>query len=347
MKALVLEADKKLTYTENRGIPDGPNDNCALVRVAACGICGSDIPRGFGGKAYFYPLVMGHEFSGIVEQPAPGGKLKAGERVAIFPLLPCRKCGPCQTGDYAQCTDYDYYGSRRDGGFSELLRIPEWNLFPVPAHVKLLNASMTEPAAVALHGVRQAKIQAGDSAVVYGAGPIGNMTAQWLRIHGCAQVFIVDIDERKLELARSMGFTPVNSRAVDPVKTVTEATNGGAQVCIEAVGMPQTFLQTVQSAARFGQVIFMGNIMGEFKIGEKDFSNILRKELTIRGTWNSKVAPHGTDDWSTVLKFMDRQLIVEPLITDKLPLSEGPAIFDDLVNRRGFHNKVIFDITQE
>lgn len=347
-KALILEADKKLTYTEDHPIPTAPDERpTALIKVAACGICGSDIPRGFGGKAYFYPLVMGHEFSGVVEEPVEGGRFKKGERVAVFPLIPKNvDTDPAnQTGNYAQSREYDYYGSRRDGAFSEYLHIPEWNLFPVPDEVDLLHASMTEPAAVALHGVRKMNVQAGSDAVVFGAGPIGNMTAQWLRIHGCARVFIVDIEPRKLKLAEEMGFIPVNSREGDAVEAILEATNGnGVQYSVEACGLPITFLQAVQVAGMFGEVVFMGNIMGEFKIGEKDFSNILRKELTIHGTWNSKITPVGTDDWSTVLKHLDRELIVAPLITDKLPLSEGAEIFDDLVHRRNYHNKVIFDI---
>lgn len=350
MKALVLEENQKLVYTENHPEPNAPDERpAALVKVAACGICGSDIPRGFGGKAYFYPLVMGHEFSGIVEEPVVGGRFKKGDRVAVFPLIPKNMAtDPAnQTGNYAQSSEYDYYGSRRDGAFSEYLRIPEWNLFPVPDHVDLLHASMTEPAAVALHGVRKMLVTAGSDAVVFGAGPIGNMAAQWLRIHGCARVFVVDVEPRKLRLAEAMGFVPLNAKETDPVQAIKELTAGrGVEFSVEACGLPLTFLQAVQSAGMFGEVVFMGNITGEFTIGEKDFSNILRKELTIHGTWNSKITPVGTDDWSTVLKHLDRDLVVAPLITDKLPLSAGPEIFDDLFNRKNIHNKVIFDLLQ-
>lgn len=350
MKALVLEADGRLVFRTDFPVGPGPQSNCALVRVAACGICGSDIGRGFRGKAYHYPLVMGHEFSGVVERSAEGGRFAKGARVAVFPLLPLEaESDPaCQTGDYAQARKYDYYGSRRDGAFSEYLEIPEWNLFPVPDEVNLLHASMTEPAAVALHGIRRMHCQAGDDAVVFGAGPIGNMAAQWLRIHGCSRVFVVDIDERKLDIAETMGFIPINAAETDAVEAIQAATNGaGVARSVEACGLPKTFLQAVKVAGAFGEVLFMGNIAGEFRIGEKDFSDILRKELTILGTWNSKVSPIGRDDWSTVLKFLDRQLIVEPLITDRLPLEDGPRIFDELAHGRGFHNKVIFDITPE
>lgn len=351
MKALVLEADKKLVYREDFPVPaerEVGGRPAALVRVAAAGVCGSDIPRGFGGKAYHYPLVMGHEFCGVVEEPVAGGRFKAGDKVAVYPLIPknAESDPACQTGDYAQAREYDYYGSRRDGAFAEYLRVPEWNLLPVPPHVKLLHAAMTEPAAVALHGVRRLRITPGDDAIVFGAGPIGNMTAQWLRINGCDRVFVVDVDAAKLALAAEMGFATIDGAKDDAVERVMSESGGaGVAKSVEAVGLPRTFLQATQCAGRFGEVLFMGNIAGEFRIGEKDFSNILRKELTIHGTWNSKVTPVGSDDWTTVLRAMDRQLEVGKLVTDRLPLSEGPRIFDDLANRRGSHNKVLFDIS--
>jgi L-iditol 2-dehydrogenase/galactitol-1-phosphate 5-dehydrogenase len=293
---------------------------------------------------------MGHEFSGVVEEPAPGGKFPRGARVAVFPLIPKNmETDPaCRSGDYAQAREYDYFGSRRDGAFAEYLRVPEWNLFPVPDGVDLLHASMTEPAAVALHGVRKLRIRPGDDAAVFGAGPIGNMVAQWLRILGCGRVFVVDVEPRKLALAAEMGFEPVNAKEGDPVERIKAATGGaGVARSVEACGLPLTFLQAVRACGMFGEVVFMGNIAGQFAIGEKDFSDILRKELAIYGTWNSKVVPPGEDDWTTVLRHLDRDLLVGPLITDRIPLSDGPAMFDDLAARRNYHNTVIFHISPE
>lgn len=345
MKALVLDYNQSLSVCI-RDIPGPVRKGDVLLKVAACGICGSDIYRGFYNGAYHYPLVMGHEFSGMVCEGSASGTFKNGDNVVVFPLIPCRKCKPCQTGDYAQCTDYNYFGSRCDGGFEEYLRVPEANLFKIPPHVDILHAAMTEPAAVALHGVRKMHITAGDTGVVFGGGPIGNLAAQWLKIHGCASVILVDIDETKLAVARKMNFETVNSSMEDAVKKILQLTNGeGAAHVVEAVGLPITFLQSIQATARFGEVLFMGNIHGTFSIGEKDFSDILRKELKIYGTWNSKIVPTGADDWSTVLKYMDKELQVAPLITDTPSLEEGPAIFDSILHRRKFHNKAIFKIS--
>jgi L-iditol 2-dehydrogenase/galactitol-1-phosphate 5-dehydrogenase len=345
MKALVLKDNADL-QVEDRKIPEGPTPESLLIRVAACGICGSDIPRAFHHKAYHYPLVMGHEFSGMVEEEREGSRFLKGDRVAVFPLIPTDPREKAyQSGDYALCKAYDYYGSRRDGAFEEYLRVPEENLFRIPEEVDILHASMTEPAAVALHGIRKLHVQPGDSGLVIGGGPIGNMTAQWLRIRGCNPVYIADIDPEKLKIARAMGFEVIDSGQENPVEKIMEITRGeGIQRVVEACGLPQTFLQAIQSAATFGEVVFMGNISGEFKINEKEFSSILRRELSIYGTWNSKVVPAGEDDWSTVLKYMDRELQVGPLISDTVTLDEGPQIFQSMVNREKFHNKVIFKI---
>ncbi len=352
MRALVLEANARLVYNADRPCPPAPTEGLGveqqvLVRVAACGVCGSDIPRSFENGAYHYPLVLGHEFSGVVEQN--GVVHKKGDRVAVFPLLPKPGEKAFDTGDYAQTKRYDYYGSRRDGGLGEFVTVPERNLFPVPAHVPLLHAACVEPAAVALHGVRKMRVQPGDDAAVFGAGPIGALVAQWLRIAGCARVFVVDVDARKLEVAASLGAIPINPlTGGDAVKQLLEATGGeGVQRVVEACGLPLTFLQATQCAAAFGELVFMGNIHGEFRISEKDFSNILRRELTIHGTWNSKTVPLGTDDWSTVLKFMDRGLQISPLISDTPTLDQGPEIMASIHARKAWHHKVIFRVTPE
>jgi L-iditol 2-dehydrogenase/galactitol-1-phosphate 5-dehydrogenase len=331
MKALVLKRDKVLDFTD---VPDPtrPGPDWALIRIAFSGICNSDLHRGFEGGAYHYPLIMGHEFSGIVEEPGASGRFPAGVRVAVFPLIPCRRCAPCQTGDFAQCIDYDYLGSRRDGAFAERVWAPEANLFEVPRGVELRDA-----------GVNKLSLRPGETGAVFGAGPIGNMAAQWMRLRGCAEVLIVDIDARKLEIARAMGFTPVNARDRDPVRTILERTGGnGAEAIVEAIGLPLTFLQALQTAARAGEVLFMGNIRGEFSIGEKDFSSILRREIAIKGTWNSRIVPEAKNDWTTALASMGKRIDVASLISHTPALAEGPEIFSRIRGGKEFFNKVVF-----
>jgi L-iditol 2-dehydrogenase/galactitol-1-phosphate 5-dehydrogenase len=232
---------------------------------------------------------------------------------------------------------------------AEFVIVPECNLFPVPANIRLLHAACTEPAAVALHGVRKLGVHKTDDAAVFGAGPIGYLVAQWLKIAGCARVFIVDVDARKLELAAAIGCIPVKPDASgDAVQKILDATGGnGVQRVVEAVGLPQTFVQATQVAASFGEVVFMGNIHGELRVSDKDFSNILRRELTIYGTWNSKIVPAGADDWSTVLKIMDQGLQIAPMISDTPTLDKGAEIFSSIRERKAWHHKVVFRVTPE
>ena len=344
MKALILTANGELTYTETP-VPERPGARWSLIRVAAAGICGSDIHRAFGDGAYYYPLIMGHEFSGVVEVPAEDGRLEAGRRVTVFPLIPCHECRACRIGEYAQCSNYDYIGSRRNGAFAEYVWAPEENLFAVPEAVDLLHAAMTEPCAVALHGVRKLPVRGDETAVVFGAGPIGNMVSQWLRIRGCERILVVDIDERKLMFAKEMGFVPIDSRAVDPVASVRDLTEGtGAAISIEACGLPLTYRQAVASAATFGTVLLLGNITGEWRMDQTEVSAVLRKELTLLGTWNSKITPQDGDDWSTALRSLGRDLTVEELISHTPSLEEGADIFGRLHDRCEYFGKVVFRV---
>jgi len=355
MKALVLKNNAELEYSTLQdpviepATPHGPAKD-VLVKVQYSGICGSDIPRAYHGKAYHYPLVMGHEISGVVAESPGSSAYPAGSRVVVFPLLPCYECVACKTGDYAQCSHYDYYGSRRHGGFAEYIMVPEANLFAVPDRVDLLSASMTEPCAVALHGVEKLEIKAGMSALVIGAGPVGAMVAQWLRVKGCDRIYVADVDGAKRDIVARMGFIPIDSSKVDPAMEIRKlegsgAATNGADCVVEAVGLPVTFLQAIQAAGRFGQVVFMGNISGTFSVPESDFSRILRNEIRIAGTWNSRIEPRGKDEWTRVLQFLDGAVQVQALISHKLPLSEGPAIFDRIHKKLEWYNKVIFSFT--
>ena len=346
MNSLILESNGKLHYGD-KDMPRAEGDKKIIVKVLSSGICGSDIQRGFGGEAYHYPLVMGHEFAGEIYDPGESTRFKKKDRVVIFPLLPCYKCSACQVGEYAQCSSYDYYGSRRDGGFADYVVVPEANLIPVPDHVDIIHAAMTEPCAVALHGINKLNIKPGENGLVIGGGPIGLMAAQWMKINGCQKVFVSDVDEKKLKIAEELGLTPINSMNEDLVEFVKKQTDWeGIINVVEACGLPLTFRQAVLCGGRKSRILFMGNIRGTLQLEEGDVSSILRKEMTILGTWNSMVTPEGSNDWVTVLKYMDKEMNVTPLISHILPLSQGPEIFDKIVNRKEFTNKVIFDLRE-
>ena len=193
MQALVLHgiADLRLERVPVPAIRAGE----VLVRVAAAGVCGSDIPRVYEHGAYHHPLIPGHEFSGVVAQVSDDTRHRVRERVTVKPLIPCRRCPYCETGALAQCVSYDYLGSRSDGAWAEYVRVPEANLVPLPEGLSIVAAALSEPAAVALHAMRQGHVAAGDTVAILGTGPIGMILAQWARVVGAGQVLLLDIDE--------------------------------------------------------------------------------------------------------------------------------------------------------
>lgn len=345
MKAAVLHAVGDLRY-EDIPIPETRVGE-VLIKVKAAGVCGSDIPRVMKKGTYSFPLVPGHEFAGEIAQINSNTvtDFNVGDRVAIFPLIPCKKCAYCKIGEYAQCDNYDYLGSRSNGGFAEYVAAPADNLIKIPDNVDFESAAMTEPASVALHAIRRTSIDPGDNVVILGAGTIGIILAQWARICGVGRIFITDIFDDKLNTVRSLGFKDcINSSQEDIVKRVVKETQDiGADICIESAGTAATFEQSIRIVRKLGKIILMGNISGNVVIPESTASSILRGQLTIYGTWNSSFTPVPKNEWVTALQFMNtKALDLKPLITHRFSLHQVNEAFDMMYNRREFFNKVMF-----
>lgn len=328
MKALVLEENGRLVWREHE-LKEVPG--WYRMRIACAGICGSDLGRGFKSGAYHYPLVMGHEFSAYVEEVPTGGKIAKGTLCAVYPLLPCGKCSACGKGYIQLCEHYDYFGSRRDGAFAEELFVPESHLLPVPEGVSAEEAAMTEPAAVACHGTHGFAMPEKASALVIGGGPIGLIAAQWLRIRGARKVSIADIDPAKLEFAAKFGFEAIDSRRLGEYGDAFE-------VVVEACGLGVTRDAAIACCARKGVVSFIGNPADDWTWEKKLFSSMLRKELSIRGNWNSLPDP----DWREVLAHAGRDLNLKDLVTSIVKMEDGAAAFRKILNHEAFHCKTLF-----
>jgi L-iditol 2-dehydrogenase len=342
MQALVLHGIGDLR-SERVPVPE-PAVGEALVRVAAVGVCGSDVPRVYSHGAYHYPLIPGHEAAGVVAQVRGASAVAPGQQVTIKPLIPCRHCRYCEIGAFGQCERYDYIGSRRDGAMAEYVRVPAENLVPVPEGLSLEEAALTEPAAVALHALRQGGLAPGDVVAVLGTGPIGMMVAQWARIWGAGQVLLVDVDPLKLELATALGLGEVcNARQSDPVAWATERTAGrGPDLVIEAAGAAATLEQALRMARPLGRVVMLGNPGGDVTLPERTLSGVLRKQLTIRGTWNSQFSALPVDEWRATLEMMAAgRLYVAPLITHRVPLAQGVSAFEMMRDRSAFYGRVV------
>ena len=344
MKACVLHAVGDLRLDDVPTPMPGPGE--VLLKVGACGVCGSDIPRVFTKGTYRFPLIPGHEFSGTIS--AVGASVDpglVGRKASVFPLIPCFKCAACEIGAYAQCENYDYLGSRSDGAFAEYVRVPVWNLILLPLEVTLEQAAMVEPAAVAAHALRRGQIDLGDQVLIFGAGPIGLLVAAWARIWGAAKIMIIDVDVEKLRFARKFGYDHLYDGSQGDIAEWTKRkTNGrGADLVIEASGSSAAFENAMLAARTFGRVVLLGNPNGDMKLSQEAYWAILRKELQVTGTWNSAYANLPRNEWEMVVHYMAQgKLDIAPLITHRVGLGELKSHLELMRDRSAFSNKILF-----
>lgn len=318
MKAYVLHGVGDLRY-EDRPVPE-LRPGWALVRVLAAGICSSDIPRIFEKGTYHFPTIPGHEFSGRVEKTADEtDRAWIGRRVGVFPLIPCKSCPSCEKGQYETCSHYDYIGSRRDGGFAELAAVPVWNLIELPEAVGDGQGALLEPAAVALHAVKRAEVFPGASVCVVGTGAIGLLAGQWAKALGAGRVAIRGRSGAKRELARQCGLEylegPAPGEAFDRV--------------IEAVGSAGALEESLLLAAPGGRLVLMGNPDGPRALSQDLYWRILRKQLTLTGTWNSSYGGADSDWTEAVAAMAAGRLRTGPVISHLLErerLGEGLSV---------------------
>jgi L-iditol 2-dehydrogenase/galactitol-1-phosphate 5-dehydrogenase len=253
-----------------------------------------------------------------------------------------------EIGEYALGTGYDYFGSRRHGAMSERMWVPERSIFRVPNDMPLTHAAMVEPAGVALHAMLKVQIPTHATALVIGAGPIGALAAQWLRILGCSRVLVADIDDRKLEIMTGLGFETLDAKTGDTAELAKTATGGwGPQIAVEATGNPNALVQAIDAASVQGQVVLLGDLSGDLHLAKAAVSSLLRRELRLYGTWNAKVAPKGRSEWDMVIAHLGRDLHVDELISHVLPLEAAPATFRKLTDREIWYNKVLFAVSDE
>ena len=345
MNALVLHAvgDARFEKIPKPSVTPGE----VLLRVEFCGVCGSDIPRTFVKGTYHFPTVCGHEFAGTVEACGEGVEgVEPGDRVVVFPLLWCGKCASCELGNFVQCSDYDYYGSRRDGAFAEYVSVPPRNLIPVPQGVSMEAASMTEPAAVALHALKRAGgAFVGETVVIFGAGPIGLMTAQFARMMGAGQIVLLDLIPEKLAMANKLGFDlAIDARRCNPVEKINQLTGGhGAEVCVEGAGVPVTLNQAISAARVGGRVVILGNPSTEVTLPAGLISQAMRRELDVLGTWNSSFSAAGNnDDWRAVLAAVASGAVeLDCLVSHRAPLENSLDALVMMRDQSEFFAKVL------
>lgn len=346
MKALQVEAKEKLELREVAKPVAGPGE--VIVRVAFCGICGSDMPRFFDGAVHATPQILGHEFSGDVVEAGPGvDDACLGSRVVVVPFSPCGSCSPCRSGHPQLCDHYGFIGSHEPGAMAEYVVVPEGNLIPVPEKVSMRDAALVEPFTVALHSVERLPPLAGETALVLGAGPIGLMVVAALRARGVGRIVVSDLSERRLDFALAHGADVALNPSTDDLVSYFADKSAPALV-YETAGHPVTQVQAITLAAKAGRVVYVGTSHRDVTFKPAEFEQIFRKELLITGNMMSYGAPFPGAAWGTALDWMDRGIIdLGSMVTGIYRLEDGAQAFYDLRNQELGNIKVVYEIGGE
>lgn len=330
MKAAVLWKQEDLRYEEIETPIAGPGE--VVIRVKATGICGSDIPRVNGRAAHFYPIILGHEFSGIVAEIGEGvTRIKVGDHVTAAPLLPCMKCDDCQKGNFSLCKHYSFIGSSQFGSFADYVKVPAGNAIPFDEGVPFEEGAFFEPATVGLHGVKCAGYHGGENVAILGGGTVGLFTMQWAKILGARKVVVFDISKARLALAARLGADAImNTGEAGFLEQAMELTDGkGFGFVFETAGQNATMDMAFDIAANKASVCFVGTASKDLSFQWRQFEKMNRKEFRLTGSWMSYSAPFPGDEWTMAAEcFSNGKLKYDPmLIYKKFSMSQAPEAF--------------------
>jgi L-iditol 2-dehydrogenase len=340
MQALLLKTYMELELAEVPEPEVGPED--VLVRVRACGICGSDV-HGLDGSTgrRIPPLVMGHEAAGVVARVGPDVTgLREGDRVTFDSTVYCGQCYFCRRGEVNLCDDRQVLGVspgeyRRHGAFAEYVAVPRRIVYPLPDALAFEHAAMIEAVSVAVHAVELTPVHLADTGVVVGSGMIGLLAIQALRLAGCTRVMAVDVDEARLRMARQLGADEcVNARECDAAAAVREWTGGrGADVALEVVGATESLKTALAALRKGGALTLIGNSSPTVDL---PLQSVVTRQIRVTGSCAS------SGEYPACIELLARgALRVEPLISAVAPLAEGPAWFERLYRREPGLMKVI------
>jgi len=307
MKAAVIK-EKEILQIEHLPVPGVVNDE-VLIKVMACGICGTDIHIYMGDYKGEYPIIPGHEFSGIVKAIGPEVKnISEGERVVVEPNLSCGLCYNCMNNLQNFCENWQGIGVTRAGGMAQYVTVPAQAVFPI-GDLSFEEASFVEPLSCVVHGVDRLKSRLGDKVLLLGAGPIGLLLLQNLHIYGCSSIDVVDIDQKRLEIAKKMGAAKVY--------TDTSALKEESyHIVVDATGVSSLLEKTLQYVRPSGKILWFGVPHVNEKVTVQPF-HMFEKELTIMTSYTSC-----RNTWQTLQLLQSGRINVKDLISHKLPLDK-------------------------
>jgi (R,R)-butanediol dehydrogenase / meso-butanediol dehydrogenase / diacetyl reductase len=307
-------------------LPDpSPGPDQLVIRVAACGVCGSDLKA----RPFLPPgTVMGHEFGGeVVAVGTRAHEWREGTNVAVLPVLSCGGCEPCSTGEVAHCGSRRYVGMGTEaGGFAELVVVPARLAFPLPEELPRIYAALVEPFAVGLHGVRRGEVGPGDRVLVVGAGGVGLTTLAWARVNGAAQITVADPEPARRALAQQLGATDVLASAADADRDTYD-------VAVECVGRPELMEQCEAAVRALGRIVIAGACDKSMSL---EPIGALLKELTIRFS-----VAYQPDEFHRVIDaFRTGAVDPSPVIGPTVGLDRVGEAFD-LVRNAGTQGRVL------
>ena len=343
MQALLLTEYRKLQVTQV-ALPAIAEDE-VLLRVEACGICGSDV-HGYDGSSgrRIPPIVMGHEAAGVIAATGQAvTKWQAGQRVTFDSTLYCGRCPYCLGGQVNLCDNRQVFGVscpdyRRSGAFAEYLAVPERVLYALPDELPFEQAAMIEAVSIALHALSVAGFQAGQTALVLGAGMIGTLIVQALRVAGCSHIFAADPDASRLAMAEASGArTLIDTGKQDAAAAVLAQLPGGADHVFEAVGIAETIATAIASVRKGGTVTLVGNIAAQAPI---PLQAVVTRQIRLQGSAAS------AGEYPRAIELLAfRQIDVSGLISAFVPLAEGAEYFHRLHSREPNLMKVVLKPT--
>ncbi|WP_458206252.1 NAD(P)-dependent alcohol dehydrogenase [Haladaptatus sp. NG-SE-30] len=289
MRVAVLDEPGRLRI-EDRERPT-PDADEVLVAVREVGICGSDVHYYEHGRIGDYvvqsPLVLGHESAGeVVEVGAEVTDIESGDRVALEPGVPCRRCSHCKRGEYNLCPDVTFMATPPDdGAFAEYVAWPADFVYRLPESVSLREGALCEPLSVGIHAARRGNVGVGDSVLVTGCGPIGLLAMEAVRAAGATEVFVSDVVPEKLRLAESRGANAtIDVRERDLSEAVTDLTDGeGVDVVIEASGAVPAIRTTIDAVRRGGTIVLVG--LAQDDEIPLDTGELIDNELDVSGSF--------------------------------------------------------------
>jgi L-iditol 2-dehydrogenase len=342
MKALLLSQYNQLDIADLPAPVPGADE--ILVRVAACGICGSDV-HGYDGTSgrRIPPIVMGHEAAGVVAATGAGvSGFKTGDRITFDSTVYCGECEFCHQGEINLCNNRQVVGVscgdyRRAGAFAEFVVVPQRIAYHLPDALDFPQAAMLEAVSVALHAVRISEMKGGETALVIGAGMIGLLTLQAAKAAGAARVLVADIDQTRLQRATSVGADETLLLSGGQlVKEVLRRTQGrGVDLVLEAVGREETIASSIASVRKGGTVTLIGNISPEVKI---PLQVVVSRQIRLQGSCAS------SGEYPQAMELLaNGKIKVQSLITAVAPLSDGPAWFARLHAGEPNLMKVVLD----